>query len=238
MTEKEKNIVVKLVILAAIFIGLVYGGERFVQTFTQEERTLFSSLQEEQANYRTRLSQIQDEERLQNQYVEAYSRYRDRGLIYGKEYAPETELAAEQDEIFRLTLLERLQEIQTNRRFFDLVSTMRSPENLPSSFSEFTADSEVAVRTNLMKIEMPMLHSLDMLMMLNDFYDEESNRFVPVECSIVRTAEYTGNTEELLNADEKLLGSCDLVWLTVFDPLQGEVTAGGVIEEAEGSSET
>lgn len=231
ITEKEKKILVKVVVLGAVMFGLVWAGERYVNQFTVDERSLNETLRTEEADFRTRLSQIQDEERLQNQFVESYRRYQEQGLILGNQFAEDSEFAAEQDEIFRLVLLERLQEIQRDRKFFNFVSRMTKPSNLPSSFSEYTSDSQVAVRTNLMNIQMPMLHSLDMLMLLNDFYDEETNRFVPVRCAIGRTVTYTGNPEDLLNSDAKLSGECDLVWLTIFDPLQGEVTGASSVEE-------
>lgn len=229
LSDKEKGLIVKIVILGAVMYGAVWGSQNWVADFRAAESKLNNELKAEEADFRTRLSQIQDEERLQNQYVESYRNYQEQGLILGSEFVEDEQFASEQDEIRRLALLERLQEIQQNRSLFTVVSRLTQPENLPPSFSEYTAESDVAVRTYLMKIQMPMLHSLDMLMLLNDFYDEETNRFVPVRCSMSRLGEYSGNPEDLLSADEKLNGECDLVWLTIYDPLQGKVTAGGEV---------
>ena len=224
ITDKEKRLAVKLAVLGAVSFGLVWGGEKYVTQFTSDGRTSNEALKTEENDYKTRLSRIQDEERLQNQFVESYKRYQERGLILGSEFSEDSELATEQDEIRRLALLERLQEIQQNRKLFSVVSRLTRPTNLPSSFSEYTAESNVAVRTNVMNVTMPMLHSLDMLMFLNDFYDDADNRFVPVHCQMIRSGGFSDNPDELLNASEKLDGECDLVWLTIFDPLQGKVT--------------
>lgn len=236
LSDKEKGLIVKIVIFLGVMYGAVWGSQTWVSQFTAAERNLNSELKEEEADFRTRLSQIQDEERLQNQYVESYRNYQDQGLILGRDYVEDEDFAAEQDEIRRLALLEKLQEIQQNRSLFRVISRLTQPENLPPSFSEYTMESDVAVRTYLMNVQMPMLHSLDMLMLLNDFYDEDTNRFVPVKCTMSRLGEYTGDPEDLLTADEKLNGECDLVWLTIYDPLQGRVTAGGEVE-AEAATE-
>ena len=233
VTDKEKRLAVKLAVLGALAFGAVWGGEKYVTKFTADERTYNETLRTEENDFKTRLSRIQDEERLQNQFVESYKQYQERGLILGSEFSEDSELATEQDEIRRLALLERLQEIQQNRKFFNVVSRLTRPTNLPSSFSEYTAESNVAVRTNVMNVRMPMLHSLDMLMLLNDFYDDADNRFVPVQCQMLRGGEYSSNPDELLNANEKLEGECDLVWLTIFDPLQGKVTGA---DDAEGQN--
>ena len=235
ISDKEKKIIVKVVVVFAIAYGLVWGGNRTVTDFQQTERSTNETLKSEEADYRTRLAQIQDEERLQNQYIESYLDYQSSGLIVGSEYAPDSEITLEQDEARRLELLERLQRIQFDRKFFDVTSKLGRPENLPNSFSQYTEDSEVAVRTNLMTIEMPMLHSLDILMLLHDFYDNESNRFIPVRCRMAKIGTLREDAETLLNSSEKLQGECDLVWLTVFDPLQGKVTGAGEVAETEES---
>ena len=227
ITEKEKKLGVNLAIIIAMCAGSVYGSDYYVEQETAVQRSLNNDLKGEEAEYRKRLSEIQDEERLQNQYVESYLAYKERGLIVGEEAGDgKSATAIKREEEQRLNLLERLQQIQEDRKFFPVQTSLTRPENLPSSFSQFTEESNVAVRTNQMLIEFKMLHSLDMLMLLGDFYDESTNRFVPVSCSIDRLAEKAdASAEALLRSEPKLDASCNLVWLTVFDPLQDKELA-------------
>ncbi len=227
ISEKEKRLLVVVVIFAAVVVGVVLGGERFVGGYTSEQRAIFTDLESQIADYRTRLSQIQDEERLQNQYVESYIAYKESGLIIGEDLGLDTQAAAEADEATRLDLLERLQQIQQDRKFFPVETRLTKPENLPSTFSEYTADSDVSVRTNLMTVSMPMLHGLDILMLLGDFYDRSANAFTPVRCRLKKGDEPVGESEvanKLLEIRENIAAECDLVWLTVYDPLQGKAT--------------
>ena len=223
VSEKEKKLAVKLAIILIVFIGAVYASDYYVGIETTAQVRTNNELSEEEGNYRKRLAEIQDEERLQNQYVESYLAYTASGLIVGEEIASDDVQALKGEEEQRLGLLERLQQIQSDRKFFNVQTSLTRPENLPSTFSQYTEESNVAVRTNQMQITFEMLHGLDMLMLLGDFYDDETNRFVPVSCEITRTVSAGElNAEALLQPTAKLLAKCDLVWLTVFDPLQGK----------------
>ena len=238
VTEKERKLGINLAIVVAICIGSVYGSDYYVEQDTSVQRSLNNDLKAEEAEYRKRLSEIQDEERLQNQYVESYLAYKERGLIVGEEAGDaKSATAIKREEAQRLGLLERLQQIQEDRKFFPVETSLTRPENLPSSFSQFTEESNVAVRTNQMEIKFEMLHGLDMLMLLGDFYDANTNRFVPVSCKIQRLkgqeTQEGANAEALLRSEPKLDATCNLVWLTVFDPLQDKATAGGQTEQPE-----
>ena len=228
LTEKEQQLLAKTFIIVAVIIALVYGSEYYVTQSTAEERQLNNSLKSEEADYRRRLAEIQDEERLQNQYVESYLEYQEGGLIVGEDVVAVDDAGFSAAEERRIQLLERLQQIQQDRNLYQVEARLTRPESLPATFSEFTQDSNVEVRTNRMFVAMPMLHSLDMLMLLNDFYDAETNRFVPVDCKMQRSGEIRDlSTDELLVNEAKLHGECSLVWLTVFDPLQGRAEGIG-----------
>ncbi len=219
----EQQYIAKMLLAIAIVIGAVYGLDYVVEQSTAEERNLNSNLKSQEADYRKRLAEIQDEERLQNQYVESYLNYQDSGLIVGADVGEDTDVSNQLTEERRITLLERLQQIQRDRNFYQVGARLTRPENLPPSFSEFTQDSDVAVRTNSMSINMEMLHGLDLLMLLNDFYDSDSNRFIPVQCEVNRTTPNLQlSADELLVEGAKLSGQCDLVWLIVYDPKQGQ----------------
>ena len=237
ITEKEKKLAINVAIVIALCAGSVYGSDYYVAQETAVQRSLNNELKGEEAEYRKRLAEIQDEERLQNQYVESYLAYKERGLIVGEEAGDaKSATAVKREEEQRLDLLERLQQIQEDRKFFPVETSLTRPENLPSSFSQFTEESNVAVRTNQMKINFKMLHSLDMLMLLGDFYDESTNRFVPVSCSIGRLdTKGEVNAEALLRLEPKLDAECNLVWLTVFDPLQDKDLASQA-EQQQGNS--
>ncbi|MBF2760585.1 MAG: hypothetical protein ISN28_10020 [Ectothiorhodospiraceae bacterium AqS1] len=225
LTEFEQRFISKMLAVIAIIIGAIYGLNYMVEQYTAEERTRNENLKSQEADYRQRLAAIQDEERLQNQYIESYINYRDSNLIVGSDVGEESELANQLIEERRITLLQRLQQIQRDRNFYEVGARLTRPENLPPSFSNFTQESDVAVRTNSMKITMDMLHSLDMLMLLNDFYDSESNRFIPVQCAVNRkTGSLQLSADELLVEGAKLGAECDLVWLIVYDPKQGQVS--------------
>lgn len=230
LTTKEKNLLIKLAVFVAVVYGLVWGSGKYAIEYTRDVREINSALNNELREYRSRLSEINEEEILQSQYVEAYNSYKDKSLIMGPEVVEDAERSAMIDETTRLFLLERLNKIREERKFFLIDYNITKPANLPASFSAHTAGSDVAVRVNLMNLKMPLLHSLDLLMLLNDFYDREVNRFTPVRCklSFQRGAEAGDGTADdnsmLLELRENIYSSCDLVWLTVYDPKQGVVT--------------
>lgn len=225
LTEFEQRFISKMLAIIALVIGVIYGLNYLVEQYTAEERGRNNNLKSEEADYRKRLAEIQDEERLQNQYIESYVNYRDSNLIVGADVGAESELSNELIEERRINLLQRLQQIQRDRNFYAVNARLTRPENLPPSFSDFTEESDVAVRTNSMKVTMDMLHSLDMLMLLNDFYDSESNRFIPVQCAVNRKTDVLQLTaDELLVDGAKLAAECDLVWLIVYDPKQGQAS--------------
>lgn len=219
ITEKERNLLVKLAIIVAVSYGAVWVGERFATQYSAEVRSANSELKGELDEYRSKLAEIEDEEVLQSQYVETYNDYKERNLIVGSTATGEDEVAAEIDEANKL--LERLQQITRERKFFEITYSLPAAENLPASFSELTADSDVAIRARKMNLEMPLLHSLDLLMLLNDFYDVTDNRFTPSKCTMEYAGKKADQEDGLLQLDENIQSECDLVWLSVHDPKQG-----------------
>lgn len=224
LTGKEKHLGVKLAILFGLAYGAVFGAEKLVTQYTADVLSTNNTLKEELASFRGRLSEINDEELLQSQYVDSYNSYRNRNLILGPDVVTNSELAAKLDEEQRLYVLERLQQIKGERKFFEIDYSLSQPDNLPASFSNLTDDSNVAIRSNKMTIKMPLLHSLDLLMMLNDFYDPIDNRFTPVRCTMTFEGEDrtdNGSDSSLLTLKNNIASSCTLVWLSVFDPQLG-----------------
>ena len=61
----EQQYIAKMLLAIAIVIGAVYGLDYVVEQSTAEERNLNSNLKSQEADYRKRLAEIQDEERLQ-----------------------------------------------------------------------------------------------------------------------------------------------------------------------------
>jgi hypothetical protein len=225
LTDQEKSLIIRLVLLIAVMYGLVYGAENRSLAYTADVRQLNTQLNEEMTDYRARLSEINEEEQEVSRYVESYNQYLEEKLILGPEQVENLEVASRVNEEQRLFLLERLQDVKNDRRFFDINYELSRPTNLPSTFSALTADSDVAVRANVMRVRMPLLHSLDMLMLLNDFYDAEDNKFTPVHCDLTyvgkpRTG--AGSDQNIFGVEQNINSSCDLVWLSVYDPKQGQ----------------
>lgn len=221
VTEKERTLLIKLAVLIGIVYGAVFGAEKLSVDYNASVQAANSELKTELEGFISRLSEINEEELLQSQYVDNYNGYRDRNLIIGPDVVNDEERSAQIDEEQRLYILERLQQIKNERKFFDIDYNLSQPENLPASFSEFTAESDVAVRANTMNVRLDLLHSLDLLMLLNDFYDPVDNRFTPVKCSL----RYIGPERESSELDSSLLvlnnnieSTCTLVWLSVYDP--------------------
>ena len=236
LAPKEKQLITKAVVFFAVMYGLVFASTRVSTDYTTNIQNVNTELKNELGGYRERLSVINEEELLQSQYVESYNNYRDRNLILNDDEINDEELAAEVNEEQRLFLLTRLQEISEERKFFEIQTVLRAPDQLPQSFSDLTVDSEVFLRANVMSFSLPLLHSLDMLMLLRDFYDPVTNRFTPVSCKMqfsYEIDEVLADESVLLNLDENIKSECILVWLSVFDPHLG---TGGNLESEAGQS--
>ena len=152
-------------------------------------------------------------------FVEKYLAYDRAGLIKTPSEAG-GEGIEQADEELRLAWLSRLQEIRTDRKFFKFTYDISPPTIVDSQFSEYTKDSSVAIRTNELQVNFAMLHELDVLMLINDFYDDEENPFVNTRCSLYRNTE---EREFVLELQENLVAECGMIWITVFD---GEKTVG------------
>ncbi len=212
LTGEERKLAVVAAVFIAVFLGAEYGLRKFSETYTAELRSENRKLNSDFSKIQKQLSEIVDEERQQQQFVEKYLAYDQQGLIKTPSEAGAAEVE-QADEEQRLSWLSRLQEIRSDRKLFKLNYDLSPPEVLDPNFSSYTEGSTVAVRTNSMRMALPLLHELDLLMLINDFYDESDNRFVNTSCSIRRL---TSGFE--LGLNQNLEGECELIWLTVFDP--------------------
>ena len=221
-TAKEKRLLVVLASVVVVSYGAMVVLKKLGQEYVREVTVEHTSHQSGVAQYSDRLAKIKDEERLQNQYIEAYRRYDLQGLIKAGDEVAGAEVAKEDEEL-RLKRLSRLQEVQQHRSLESVGYTLNQPEIISSEYSEFTKDSSVAVRVNSMTVQLPLIHELDLLMLLGDYYDAETNRFFPVKCSL---KSLLPEGQQLARGDFKLEphaeGSCDLIWVTVFDPEKGK----------------
>ena len=221
LNQVEKNLAIKVVILIAVLYGLVWASNKYIAEFTNTERSTNSNLKEELQDFQQRLGQIQVEEQLQTQYVSEYNQFQSAGRIISE---AEADRSSENEEIRRLELLTKLKDIINARQFFEANYTLSSPENLPQGFTGETEASTILIRSTRMDITMSLLHSLDILMLINDFYDEQTNRFVPIECTLQLTndALRSGSQQDrrlaLFEVTENIEATCGLVWLSVFDP--------------------
>jgi hypothetical protein len=225
LEQAEKNLAIKVIIFAVVVYGLVWGSNRYIAEFTNAERAANDEYKATLQDFQERLGQIQVEEQLQSQYVNEYNQFQSSGRIVSDQ---EIAQASENEELRRLELLSRLQDIINEREFFEAQYTLSSPENLPSETSEIISESTVLIRATRMDIEMPLLHSLDILMLINDFYDEQTNRFVPVDCEMTlmnnrfRSEDAQERRLALFEVTENIEAKCGLVWLSIYDPALGK----------------
>ena len=223
ISEQSKKVLVKAVAFVAFLFGVEFGAEFYAGSYFDGLEEENQRLQDELTEVKSLLTRIVDEERQQQLFVEKYLSYDRAGLIKTPQEAG-GETIEQSDEELRLAWLSRLQEIRTDRKFFKFSYELSPPGIVDPQFSEYTRDSTVAIRSNELRISFNMLHELDVLMLINDFYDDENNPFVNTSCSLERNSE---DREFVLELQENLKAECRMIWITVFD--DEKVSSGGEV---------
>ena len=225
-SEQSKRVAVKAVVFIAAIVGGQFGAEFYAEKYFSSLNQKNQQLQNELTEVKSQLARIVDEERQQQLFVEKYLAYDRAGLIKTPREAG-GEGIEQSDEELRLAWLSRLQEIRTDRKFFKFGYELSPPSVVDPQFSEYTKDSTVAIRTNELAVSFSLLHELDILMLINDFYDDEENPFVNTRCTLQRNIDQ--DAEFVLELRENLSASCDMIWITVFD---GEKVVDTLEEQA------
>ena len=213
LSDHAKATLIKATVFVAVVIGAQYGADFYAGKYFSSLEQENDKLQNELAEVKSQLARIVDEERQQQLFVEKYLAYDRAGLIKTPREAGGV-VIEQADEELRLAWLSRLQEIRTDRKFFKFTYDISPPSIVDPQFSEYTKDSTVAIRTNELQVNFTMLHELDALMLINDFYDNDNNPFVNTRCVMYRNVE---DTEFVLELQENLVAECSMIWITVFD---------------------
>lgn len=204
LNKKEQGALIRAAIIIAVLVGIFKGAEYADDTFAQDQQSLNAQLREERESLTERLGAISDEERLQQQYADSYQGFVDRGVI-GEEK--------------RLNWIEKMQEITTSRRLFEIDYQIGNQvRHNPEAFA-FTADSTIELQSTTMQFNLGMLHDIDFLMFLEDYAANVDGIFIPLRCAMAPVSEELTFAVELRG---NFMADCEVEWLTVSDPDQGK----------------
>jgi hypothetical protein len=112
----------------------------------------------------------------------------------------------------RIEWIETLRQIHVNNKLFNIDYSIGLQENYKPSF--IPSMGPFILHRSTMKLELDMLHEVDLLSLLEGLH-EQSTPFIVRECEIKRPIGAVVNTRNLTS---NLKAVCEIDWLTLRDP--------------------
>lgn len=188
----------KLVLPAALSLGLIAAGGALIwqtRAMLAASHQALAGAQKQRAQNRDRLSRISEEEREVNQKLQVYRQLKALNVIGTEKRLEWT------DAIARIRAERELLDV---RYKVDRQSMFNSVPGKPSSVDFFVSP---------MKVELALLHELDLLRFLNDLRASGNAYYSVRRCTLTRT----GQPAAAASLSPRLAADCEIDLITILD---------------------
>lgn len=214
VTPKERKIGIIAAVVFAVSVGIPSYGAQALQQLLNTESKLQSELQSEIAQLNEQLSSIEDErQKLRNNRAD-YLQWVNRGVV-----------GAQQP----IEWVKLLQRVQSSRYFQPVSYGFEGEELIGGGRSPLVGEGTIQISILRMNLAFPMLHDLDMLVLLEQIQKSTTSFFFPVDCAFVRTQ--AADAEFELVDRNNLNSECQIDWISVLDPAQDAAALAQAREE-------
>lgn len=203
ITPKEQKIAIIVAVVFAVSVGIPSYGVQAVQQLLSTESKVQSELQSEIAQLNEQLSSIEDErQKLRNNRVD-YLTWVNRGVVGAQ--SP-------------IEWVKLLQQVQSSRYFQPVAYGFAGEQFIGGAESPLVGEGTIQISILRMNLQFPMLHDLDMLVLMEQIEKQTTSFFFPVDCDFVRTQPVDAEFELVDRVN--LNSECQLDWISVMDPAQ------------------
>jgi len=197
-SEKEKKLIILVAIVAFMSIGLPIIAGKYANEFNNREVALKRELQTELDDLSKKLATVEDTRQVLQENRENYLKWIESGAVGAQDPVPWVNL---------------IKDITTKRALNPLSYNFLEEVDHPSESYPLTQDSTVNISSWQMSLELPMLHDMDMFMLLGELKARTESLFFPIECNLSRVEK----DFELINRIN-INSECQISWVFVKDP--------------------
>ena len=200
---KEKNVIVRaaLVFVVAVVVPSYLTDE--ASNYRNTEVSRQQQLQNQRADLQAKLDGIEEQRQLFRRNLESYNRWQERGAIT--------------ESVDPVGWLNLMRQIRQQRRLSGISYDFGDNITVSPEGAEYTKEGTANINMIPMRVEMPMLHDMDMFMFLEDLASQADELFFPVSCTLDRLeADFSPVVRNNVNAE------CHVVWVFMQDPDQGK----------------
>ena len=202
---KEKRIISKVFVFFLVFVIAPNVASNYVHQYSSDEQKEHNKLQRDEKNLRFKLEGIGDAREKFRKNDVSYRQWREKGVVSKN---------IRQDPVEWIKVMGQ---VKKDRRLNVVQFKFGNSFNVPSERSKYTNGSTAEINILEMELSMPMLHDLDIFMFIEDIQDRIDDYFFPVQCWITRT-----EAQFALRVRDNFNGSCDFIWVAIYDPLSEE----------------
>ncbi|WOV90448.1 MAG: hypothetical protein R1F54_07870 [Candidatus Zeuxoniibacter abyssi] len=199
--EKEKRIISKVFIFFVVFVVIPNLVSNYVTRYSYDGRNVQKKLQREERDLNVQLESIEDARVKFRKNDVSYRQWREKGAV-----SKDTR----QDPV---EWIKMMGQIKKDRRLNVVRFKFGNGFTIPAESSAYTKGSTAEINLLEMELSMPMLHDLDMFMFIEELKARVDDQFFPVQCRITRS-----QAQFALQIRNNFQGSCNFVWVAIYDP--------------------